>query len=234
MRQGRGARNHIIYFPKDGKIQPKQSACDLVRAKLQLVTTNPPRLHTLPEKLNAVSENKHTETEDFPMGSTCGKILMYIRGAKSGLVWSDAASIPLTSFFCRSVFMWQRWQTVGGFLPQKILGKIASFHKIWSMPKAKHLLLRDVATLPPHKSRRQGWLSRGQISSEAKVSPQPSFQCNSRFLIRDSFWLLPSAINNQDLLSCCWIITKILVTQYTPCKKWWPPHADKMRAIKEH
>lgn len=201
MKQGRGARNHIIYFPKDGKIQPKQSAYNLVRAQFHLVTTNPPRLHTLPEKLNFVSENKHTKMEDFPMGSTCGKILKHIRQAKSGLVWSDAANTPLTSFFCWSV---------GGFLPWRILGKTASFHEIWSMPKDKHFLLRDVPTLPPDKSCWQGWLNRGQISSEARISPQPSFQHNSRVLTRDS-WLLPSAINNQDLLSCFWIITKTVV-----------------------
>lgn len=136
MRQGRGARNHIIYFSKDGKIQPKQSACNFARAKLQLVTTNPPRLHTLPEKLNAVSENKHMEIEDFPMGSTCGKILMYIRGAKSGLVWSDAASIPLTSFFCRSMFMWQRWHRQwGASSHRKFWAKLLHFIRSNPCPK---------------------------------------------------------------------------------------------------
>lgn len=102
-------------------------------------------------------------------------------------------------------------QTARGFLPWKILGKIASFHEIKSMLKAKHLLLRDDPTLPPNKSCWQGWLSRGQISSEAPVSPQPSFKRNSRFLIKGSFWLLLSTINGQDLWSCFWIITKIIV-----------------------
>lgn len=140
----------------------KQSARNLVRAQLHLVMTNPPRLHTIPGKLNTVSGNKDTEMEDFPMGFTCGKILTYIRGAKSCLVWNDAANTPLTSFFLPElVYVAKTTQTVGGFLRQRILGKIASFHEISSMSKAKHLLLRDVPTLPPDKSRWQGWLRSG-------------------------------------------------------------------------
>lgn len=95
----------------------KQSARNLVRAQLHLVMTNPPRLHTIPGKLNTVSGNKDTEMEDFPMGSTCGKILTYIRGAKSCLVWNDAANTPLTSFFSAGACLRGKDHTDSGGLP---------------------------------------------------------------------------------------------------------------------
>lgn len=68
IKQRRGTRSHIIYFPMDGKIPLKQYGCNLVRAELHLVTTAPPRLHPIPEQLDAVSKNKHTEMEDFSNG----------------------------------------------------------------------------------------------------------------------------------------------------------------------
>lgn len=174
--------------------------------------TNPPRLHTIPRKLNTVSGNKDTEMEDFPMGSTCGKILTYIRGAKSRLVWNDAANTPLTSFFCWSLFMWQRpHRQWGASSDREFWAKLLHFMRSRPCPKPNicfsGMFLHSLQI--NHAGRDD--LAGGQISSEARISPQTSFHPNSRFLIRDDSWLLLSAINNQDFLSCFWIITKIVV-----------------------
>lgn len=108
---------------------------------------------------------------------------MYInisKGGGGGLVWSATLQYCPASFYL-SVFIGKdrgkhRW----GFLPWRISHKIV-IHKTQSMPEAKHLLLRDVPTLPLDKSCWQGWLSRGHISLDARISPQLSFNSMADF-----------------------------------------------------
>jgi len=94
MKQGRGARNHIICFSKGGKAAKKKSSRNLPSALLHVVTANSPKMHTLPEKLNAAYENN---------------VHQYIKGHRErGLIWSATLQYCPASFFYLSMFMWQR------------------------------------------------------------------------------------------------------------------------------
>lgn len=163
MKQGRGARNHIIYFSKGGKTANKKSSCNLLSALLHLVTINSSQMHTLPEKLNAAYENN---------------VHQYIKGRGRGFGVECYPTVLPCKLLPKSGK--DRGKHRWGFLPWRISHKIV-IHKTQSMPEAKHLLLRDVPTLPLDKSCWQGWLSRGHISLDARISPQLSFNSMADF-----------------------------------------------------
>lgn len=163
MKQGRGARNHIICFSKGGKAAKKKSSRHLPSALLHVVTANSPKMHTLPEKLNAAYENN---------------VHQYIKGVWYGVLPYSTALQASSTWACLCGRDWgkSRWR----FLPWRISHKIV-IHKSQSTSEAKHLLLRDVPTLTLDKSCWQGWLSRGHISLEAKISLQLSFNSTAGF-----------------------------------------------------